>query len=230
MDEDGGSDEPVLRITRENLLDGSLIAYARSVAPPDMRIRTDAELDASLAATLATHDPGEDVELFAYGSLIWNPVVHCAAQTRAVVHGWHRKFCLHLTSGRGSPEQPGLMLALDRGGACVGVSLRIPAAIVREELALVWRREMFTGSYDARWLHGRVGDAPARLLTFVANRAHPRYIGNLDEARIVRRIASARGHLGSNREYLEQTVAALRARGLRDANMQRLLRLVAATD
>jgi cation transport protein ChaC len=146
------------------------------------------------------------------------------------VYGWHRKFCLHLTSGRGSPEQPGLMLALDRGGACVGVSLRIPAAILREELALVWRREMFSGAYEARWLAGRVGGEPARLLTFVANRAQPRYIGTLDEAEIVRRLAHARGHLGSGREYLEHTVAALQARGLHDAKMQRLLRLVAASD
>lgn len=230
MNEGSDPDGPILRITRESLSDGSLIAYARAVAPPGMRIRSDEELDASLAETLGTHDPAQDVELFAYGSLMWNPVVHCSAQRTATLHGWHRKFCLHLTSGRGSPEQPGLMLALDRGGACAGVSLRIPAAIVREELALVWRREMFTGSYDARWLAGRIGGERVRLLTFVANRTHPRYVGALDETEIVRRLARARGHLGSGREYLEQTVASLQAHGLRDATMQRLLRLVATGD
>ncbi len=145
-------------ITRQGLLDGSMLARARAAAPPGTRYLSDAEIEASLDAMLTGLAPGEDAWLFGYGSLMWNPAIDFAEQRVATIHGLHRSYCLWLHSGRGSPEHPGLMLALDRGGSCRGLAFRIPAREARTELLLAWRREMFGGAYEARWVPARTDD------------------------------------------------------------------------
>ena len=117
---------PQMVITREALADGSLLAGVRARLLPGMVVRSDAEIEASLDATLATHEPGADVWVFGYGSLMWNPAFDYAERQVGIVRGYHRRFCLWLEMGRGSPANPGLMLALDRGGVCRGVAFRIP--------------------------------------------------------------------------------------------------------
>ena len=215
-------------ITREALQDGSLLAALRARDVPGLVIRSDAELEASLDETLAAHNPASDAWVFGYGSLMWNPAFRYAERRTGTLHGWHRRYCLWLRIGRGTPDQPGLMLALDRGGTCRGVVFRIPAAEVRPELLLVWRREMLSGSYLARWAAVRTEVGPVRAVTFVANRRHERYAGRLTDAMIAGRIATARGELGSCAAYLRQTTDHLRALGLRDAGLERLCRAVEA--
>ena len=124
-----------------------LLTAARRLMPPGTTLLSDAEIEADLDATLASHPEGSDIWLFGYGSLMWNPAIEFAEQCGGTVHGWHRRFCLWLHGGRGSPESPGLMLALERGGRCAGTLFRIPAAEARDELLLAWRRELFTGAY-----------------------------------------------------------------------------------
>ncbi len=213
-------------ITRAGLLDGSMLAAARLAMPPDTVLATDAEIEADLDAALARHAPGEDVWLFGYGSLMWNPAIEFAERRAGVVRGWHRRFCLWLHIGRGSPDNPGLMLALDRGGSCAGVLFRIPAADARAELLLAWRRELFTSAYLSRWVTAMTDAGPVRAVTFVANRAHPRYAGRLDEALVARHLASATGSLGSCAAYLAETLGALQSVGLRDRALERLQRMV----
>jgi cation transport protein ChaC len=128
--------------------------------------------------------------------------------------------------GRGTPESPGLMLALDRGGSSVGMLFRFPAATARAEVRLPWRREMFTGTYVARWVRVDCEVGPVRAISFVANRAHPRYAGRLDEATIAARLAVAGGSLGTCAEYLSHTLAVLRAHGRTDHRLERLERMV----
>lgn len=194
--------------------------------PPGTRVWSDAEIEADLDAKLAQHPAGQDAWLFGYGSLMWNPAIAYAESRPATVHGWHRRFCLWLHIGRGSPDNPGLMLALDRGGRCAGLLLRIPAAQARDELLLAWRRELFTGAYCSRWVTAHTAEGPVRAATFVANRAHPRYAGRLDDAAVVARLAHARGPLGSCAAYLDATLGALHAAGLRDRTLERLHRQV----
>jgi cation transport protein ChaC len=119
------------------------------------------------------------------------------------------------------------MLALDRGGSSAGMLFRFPAATARAELLLPWRREMFTGGYLARWVRVDIETGPVRAATFVANRAYKRYAGRLDEATIAAHLAVAGGSLGTCIEYLEQTLAVLRAHGRTDHRLERLDRLVA---
>ena len=218
------------QLTRERLASGELLNRLRSDPPPGIRIRSDAELDATLADALRGHVDGEDLHVFGYGSLMWNPALHVADTRPALVQGWHRRFCIRMLLGRGSVERPGAMLALDRGGACHGLLLRIEASRVSEELWLLWCREMLAGSYDARWVVARVGDATVRALTFVANRHHERYIAALPVDEIARLIRTGQGSFGNARSYFDTTVQTLDQLGIRDRGMARLQRAVLAAD
>ena len=221
-----------MKITRETLMDGSLLALQRKDADthPDMRWRTEAEMAVSLEKMLGQHPQNEDLWVFGYGSLIWNPAFEFVEKSSALLCGWHRRFCLKLYAGRGTPATPGLMLALDRGGACRGVAFRIAGAKVRHELCLLWQREMFGGAYNARWvtLHatdraGRGRGEKIRAITFVINHAHPRYTRELSVHQVAALIATGCGELGSCREYLENTVRHLRELGVRDTGLTRIM-------
>jgi cation transport protein ChaC len=209
-------------ITRERLLDGSHLAAIRSRATPDFPIRSDEEIEASLAEALARHPPDDDIWVFGYGSLMWNPAFRFDERRVGTVRGWHRRFCLWLSRGRGSPDCPGLMLALDRGGICRGVAFRIPARQVREELLLVWRREMLSGAYLARWVTVDTHEGPVPAVTFVVNQSHRRYSGKLSKAETADRILVASGELGSCLDYFERTVRILRTLEIRDAALERI--------
>lgn len=215
-------------ITRESLADGSLLAHIRAHAPEALRFASDAELDRHLAETLAQLPEGEDLWLFGYGSLIWNPVIDYAERRVATIHGYHRSYCLWLELGRGSPENPGLMLALDHGGSCAGVAFRVPRAQMASEMRLVWQREMAGRAYRAEWVTAETPAGPVRALTFVIDHDYPRYAGGLEETLIAERVASASGILGTCSAYLFDTVAALAALGLADPMLDRVAALVAA--
>ncbi len=206
------------------LLSGGLEEMlARSA--PDVRIWTAVERIESRRAVLAANpDPGAGVWLFAYGSLLWNPTVHVVARHRVRVEGWHRAFCLLARGGRGSAANPGLLLGLREGGACDGVALRVADADLEAELDLLWRREMLAGSYVPRWvsLAQPAEGAPSHAVAFTIDKAGPGYAGDLEEEEVIRRLATARGELGTCAEYLLHTRDALRAEGIVDATVERL--------
>jgi cation transport protein ChaC len=208
----------------------SLVEQLRAHPPAGVTMRSDEELERTLDEAQGRHDPAEDVHVFGYGSLMWNPGIVPAHTSVARVHGWHRRFCLRLLFGRGTPEQPGAMLALDRGGACNGLLLRIEAAQARAQLGTLWRREMLAGSYDARWVwawqHGR----RIHALTFVVNRGCGRYIGCHRPERVADLLRQGRGTLGSSREYFEATVRKLQELGIRDRGIERIQRAIRAAD
>ena len=182
---------------------------------------------ASLKAIRDSVPEGQDTWVFGYGSLMWNPAINVVESCKAHVRGYHRTFCLTLGAGRGSPEAPGLMLAIDRGGSCTGVAHRIAAEAVESELSILWLREMISGAYEPRWVNADIdGHARRRVLTFVINRAHPRYEGALPLAQVAQRIAQAHGMLGTNREYLYRTVRHLAELGIDDGPMHNLERQV----
>ena len=184
---------------------------------------------ASLRAVRSAVPDGEDVWVFGYGSLMWNPAIHVAESRKAHVRGYHRTFCLKLSAGRGSPDAPGLMLSIDRGGSCSGVVHRIAADQVESELSILWYREMLSGAYEPRWVNAEVETVGRRRsLAFVINRSHPRYEGVLTESEMARRIATAKGIIGTNRDYLYRTIACLTELGVADGPMFRLEQQVRA--
>lgn len=211
-------------LTRETVLNGTMRAFL-AAADPSLRLTTPEENRASIEAMLSSRpDGGGDVWLFAYGSLIWNPMIHFAERSVATVRGYHRRFCLWTHLGRGSLAAPGLTLGLEHGGACRGVAYRIAAAEAQQELEIVWGREMITGAYCPRWVR-MTADSPQKAtwaISFVINRSHARYAGLLPEERVAKVIAEARGPLGACATYLFNTATHLAELGIPDRHLLRL--------
>ena len=216
-------------LTRARLLSGELAENIRQ-AMPDVHVLSDEERAASLADMLAAHpDPGDGVWVFAYGSLIWNPAIHIAERRAVHTPEWRRSYCLSVKMGRGTPENPGLMLGLAPGGGCTGVGLKIAEDLVAQELDILWRREMVASGYIPRWvpIHDpENGNAIGHAIAFTINPAGPSYCGDIDEAEMIYRLATARGQLGSSREYLFNTHDGLQLVGITDPFLKRLVALV----
>jgi cation transport protein ChaC len=147
---------------------------------------------------------------------MWNPAIHVDESRPARIEGFHRRFCMRLMFGRAMPDNPGLMLCLVPGGMCDGIAHRIAAEHVESESKILWMREMLSGAYVPTWVDIDLGGLRVRGVTFVINTGHPRYLPDLDLDEKARRIARAEGHLGTNRDYLVRTVAALEGAGVRD--------------
>ncbi|MCJ2059057.1 gamma-glutamylcyclotransferase [Methylobacterium sp. J-048] len=208
-----------------------LIARAHATPVPDdpgaLDLLSDAELRPGLDAITAGRE-GHAIWVFAYGSLMWRPEFPVAESRIGTVRGFHRRFCLLQRRFRGTPERPGFVLALDRGGLCRGVAFRLPGTEIREALMPVWRREMRGRGYVARWLPVATEAGPVSALTFLANRANARYAGRLSDTEIADKIAAACGHMGPSAEYLFRTVEACERLGIRDRHLWSLQALVAA--
>jgi cation transport protein ChaC len=187
-----------------------------------VNVLSETQLQASMQETLGQQKPDSDVWLFAYGSLIWNPIFKFAEQRIGIIYGWHRRFCLWVPQGRGTPDNPGLVLGLDRGGSCRGIAYRIAATDVQSELLLLWRREMVVGCYIPRWVKVFDGTQKLQAITFVINQQHRAYAGKISLETTINSIATACGELGSCADYLMQTVNSLMTVGIKD---QQLLRL-----
>jgi cation transport protein ChaC len=190
---------------------------------------TDAEQDA-VAERLFSECGEEPLWVFAYGSLIWNPTFVHVEDRRATAIGWHRSFCMELTAWRGTPEQPGLMMALDRGGRCDGVAFRLPDETRLDDLIKMVRREIiFQEDLDmVRWVDVRTETGKLRALVFWAGPKHGNGISlKLPLERVAFVLARACGYAGSCAEYLYNTVSHLEALGIRDRNLWRLQQLVA---
>lgn len=171
--------------------------------------------------------------VFAYGSLIWRPGFAHAGMHRAVLHGWHRSFCLWSHRYRGTPERPGLVLGLDRGGACQGVAFKVPGAAAAEVLRYLDERELPDGAevvYHRRVVKVRLldegGAVPA--VTYVVNRASRNYVPGLAAEQAAATIARGVGQMGANRDYLLNTLEHLAGIGLRDRRLARIAALLPA--
>ncbi|MDQ7249850.1 gamma-glutamylcyclotransferase [Dongia sedimenti] len=171
--------------------------------------------------------PGAELRVFGYGSLMWRPDFPYIDIVPATLHGYHRAFCIRSTHYRGTRENPGLVLGLDRGGMCHGRMFRVKPEHAAEVAEALHQREMVTGVYEPRWLKVRLEDGGiATALAYVADRKHPQYAGKLEIPEIARRIRLAIGRTGSNVEYLRNTVLHLEEMGIHEGVLHRVLRQV----
>jgi len=195
---------------------------------PSRRELGKAELDA-LTDRYDRECGEEPCWVFAYGSLIWKPEFPPAEQLRATAYGWHRSFCLKMTRWRGSPEQVGLMLALERGGRCDAVIQRLPDRDRWDHLRAVLHREVRFREHRemSRWIPVRTPAGPRRALAFWCGPVGERVMRKLPLEEVAQILARACGHAGSCAEYLYNTVAHLDEHGIRDRNLWRLQELVA---
>jgi cation transport protein ChaC len=208
-------------LCREDLVD-NVLRKALERSPCAADLLSEQALEDSLQAVLCAPHRQPDVWVFAYGSLIWNPVLEFDERVVATVHGYHRSFCLWSRVNRGTPERPGLVLGLDRGGRCNGIVYRIPERVAEDELRLLWRREMLLGSYAPRWTVVTHGPRTFRALAFVVNRDRSGYAGRLPAEQVVERLIHARGTIGTGLDYLRRTIDALAADGIRDPHLVNL--------
>jgi cation transport protein ChaC len=174
--------------------------------PPGVTLFSEADYDAHLADFLKERPDGP-VNVFCYGSLIWKPVFTPTASAHAVAHGWQRAFCLKIVRFRGTPEQPGLMMQIERGeGFCEGVVQRVAQASEWDDLSVLWRREMTTKppSNCPRWIEVESEGRPIKAIAFTANPGSPNYAGGLDAETVADTLSMACGHWGTGAAYLRK--------------------------
>lgn len=223
---------------RQMRLTAELVGYLQPPAisedmpppPPGLRAATADDHAVTIDALLGPDRSSDEVWIFAYGSLIWKPACDFVEMRKGLVRGWHRAFCLGWNNRfRGSDENPGLMLALDRGGACNGVLYRLPPDRVDDCMTKLLEREMgwLPSPFPPRWVNVKSGDRVIRAITFCIDRHSGRYVSGLSVETIADVLSKAVGSRGSMAEYLFATVQHLEDMGIHDPHLWQLQSLVA---
>jgi glutathione-specific gamma-glutamylcyclotransferase len=166
-----------------------------------------------------------DLWIFGYASLIWRPEFKFSEERFATVYGYHRALKMWSRVNRGTPECPGLVFGLLPGGSCKGVAFRIPGASVAAILPGLWEREMPTGVYDPKWLRCRTSNGSVLALAFTLSKRSPNHTGTLSEESYRKIFSDACGRYGTTREYAQLTYDKLRALGIEDHALGKLLAL-----
>ena len=214
-------EQSLLRLTPERF--AMWESRVRAAGLPASWRLSDEAIEASRLELLGDHKGGEDLWIYSYGSLMWDPGFHFTEVRLADVEGYQRRFTLMIDLGRGSRDYPALMLSLEKQqGCCRGLAFRIAADDVHAESAILWRREMLRGGYCPAMVPMTTPQGPVTALAFVSNTAHPSYVGELPFAETAATIASGRGILGTNREYLLQLATQLQALDIRDPYVAQL--------
>jgi glutathione-specific gamma-glutamylcyclotransferase len=167
-------------------------------------------------------DGAAPVWLFAYGSLMWNPGFAAAERRPALLYGYHRRFCLYSKDYRGTPERPGLVLGLDRGGSCHGIAYRLPPDSAADAFARIWSREMTGAVYEMRRVRVRTAAGPVAAHACIVRRQSPDYAGRLSPEAAAQLLAHAVGGRGTGRDYLGNTLRHLDELGIRDRLLHRI--------
>lgn len=168
--------------------------------------------------------------VFGYGSLIWNPEFPVAERRIARATGWHRSFCMRSIHHRGTVDDPGLVLALDRaeGAHCDGVAFAVAPGAEAETLAGLRARELISSAYLETTLPLATAGGEVQALAYVIDPGHAQYCGGLELEEQARIIARAAGGRGANRDYLWSTAAHLAELGIADPDLEWLAERVRA--
>ena len=166
-----------------------------------------------------------DLWVFGYGSLMWKPGFEFLEQVPARLIGEHRALCVYSFDHRGTPEKPGLVLGLDRGGACRGIAFRVAARLRHDTIAHLRGREQTTNVYRevmrSVWLENAARERVSAL-AYVVDRGHVQYAGRLSLAEQQRLVLQGHGRSGNNRDYVLSTVASIEKQGFRDTQLHQL--------
>jgi cation transport protein ChaC len=167
------------------------------------------------------HERG-DLWVFGYGSLMWRPGFDALERVPAKLIGMHRALCVYSFVHRGTPEKPGLVMGLDRGGMCRGVAYRVAAAKREETIVYLREREQVTSVYLETIRRIELEDETrrqVRALCYAVDRGHVQYAGRLSVDESVHYVRQGHGRSGNNRDYVIETVRALEALGYRETEL-----------
>jgi len=171
---------------------------------------------------LADQHDHEDLWVFGYGSLMWRPGFDFVERVPARLIGLHRALCVYSFVHRGTPERPGLVLGLDRGGMCRGIAFRVAGASRAQTIAYLRAREQVTTVYLETMRRIELeekGRRQVRALCFIVDRSHVQYAGRLTLAEAVHHVRQGHGSSGPNRDYVIETVQALETLGYRETDL-----------
>lgn len=179
-------------------------------------------------AAVSTEATAGDLWVFGYGSLMWRPDFPFVERLPGRLIGAHRSLCVYSFVHRGTPERPGLVLGLDRGGACRGIVFRVEAQHRASTIAYLRAREQVTAVYLEALRTVWIGDARQQVsaLCYVVDRGHAQYAGRLSIEDQLRHVRQGLGQSGANRDYVMSTVAELEAQGFREGELHRLAELL----
>lgn len=208
----------------------TLAQTQRQIAPSidSFQPFTDQQRQQSIAQTLdqCQWRPHQDLWVYGYGSLIWRPEFDFIEKRPGILRGHHRALCLWSRVNRGTPDNPGLVFGLDRGGSCRGMAYRLPAINIPHTFEKLWAREMSTGAYVPKWLRCSTPKGDVSVLAFVVNREAVSYVPKMGTSQTLEIIRQAQGRYGSCLEYVLQTHQALEASGIRDKRLAALADLI----
>ena len=173
--------------------------------------------------------PRNNLWVFGYGSLMWDPGFPYAESRRGKIYGYHRSLCLRSVRYRGTDDKPGLVFGLDRGGSCTGMCYRLNVDDQFKVATYLQDREMLNNAYEpyirsVTLDDGRCVDA----ILFVVRRQHPSYVRNLSADQIAGIVADASGQRGANLDYVISTIKVLEEFGIRDRALRRVGKLASA--
>lgn len=154
--------------------------------------------------------------VFGYGSLMWKPGFEFLEKSQARLYGYNRRLCIYSFRHRGTPQRPGLVFGLDRGGSCSGIAFRIAGDRSAEVTETLWHREMSSGVYQPTMATIDIGGRRVKAGTFVANTRHRQYCAERDPVVMKKLIMQGVGESGANPEYVFNTVAHLDELGVPD--------------
>jgi glutathione-specific gamma-glutamylcyclotransferase len=173
------------------------------------------------------HD--DDIWVFGYGSLMWRPGFPYQERGPARIRGYHRSLCVYSYVHRGTPQQPGLVLGLDRGGACRGIAFRVAASDATDVIAYLRAREQATMVYLEKHLTAHLPDGRrVRALGYVVDQRHEQYAGKLPVEEVLRLVRRGVGVSGANPEYVVSTYRHLEEMGVADALLAQISLALAA--
>ncbi len=165
----------------------------------------------------------EELWVFGYGSLMWRPGFEFVEQRPARLNGAHRSLCVISHFHRGSPDEPGLVLGLDRGGSCRGVAFRVSEKLREQTIAYLREREQVTSVYLEKTRLVDLLDGDRRrvnALCYLVDRGHSQYSGVMMPDEQLRYVRRGHGKSGANVDYVMATVEAMHTLGIRDRSLE----------
>jgi glutathione-specific gamma-glutamylcyclotransferase len=160
--------------------------------------------------------------IFAYGSLMWRPDFEFMRVLPARLSGYHRRLCVYSYHYRGTPERPGLVLGLDRGGSCIGLAYQVSESRWQETLDYVRKREMITGVYREIVKRTYVEDTVVEAVTYAVVRSHPQCAPVMSVAETMGYVERGQGLSGRCTDYVCNTISHLRGMGVHDRGLEQL--------